>query len=47
MPNSQLSAGALRDGRHFSLRQVLLHLLEELPATQTFSAKRSMGTVGE
>jgi uncharacterized damage-inducible protein DinB len=25
----QLSAGALRDGRHFSLRWVLLHLIEE------------------
>ena len=46
----QLSARALRDGRHFALRWVLLHLIEETArhaGHADFLREALDGTVGE
>jgi hypothetical protein len=46
----QLSVRALRDGRHFALRWVLLHLIEETARHAShadFLREANDGTVGE
>ena len=43
----QLSVRALRDGRHFSLRWVLLHLIEETARHADFLREAIDGTVGD